>query len=65
MPDIDVYHSHLINEFQLIQVMDDMKNKGITSYSVRPGNNCIWVSYPRIECYYIFRDGEIIDIQYD
>ena len=65
MQDIRVHNAHDINEFQLIQVMDDMEKRNIKSYSVRPGNNCIWVSYNLIDSYYIFRDGGIVDIQYD
>ncbi len=62
---IQIHHAELMNEFQIIQVMDDLKSRGIDNYTMRPGNNCIWVSYPMIDCYYIFQDGQVVDIQYD
>ena len=54
-----------MNEFEVIMVQDDLARKGIQHYSMRPGNDCIWVSYGLVDCYYIFRDGKIIDIQID
>ncbi len=65
MSNIQINKPEMMNEFEMIQVMDDLKSKGIENYSMRPGNDCIWVSYPMIECYYIFRDGKVVDIQYD
>ena len=54
-----------MNDFEVIMVADDLAKKGIQHYSMRPGNNCIWVSYGLIDCYYIFRNGKIVDIQVD
>jgi hypothetical protein len=65
MEDIQVHNAHDINELQLLQVMGDMENRGIKRYTVRPGNNCIWVSYNLVDCYYLFRDGRIFDLQFD
>ncbi len=54
-----------MNEFEVILVRDDLAKKDIQNYTMRPGNDCIWVSYGLVECYYIFRDGQIADVQVD
>jgi hypothetical protein len=54
-----------LNEFELLQVVEDLRKKSIQDYTIRPGNNCIWVSYGRIDSYYIFRDSQIVDVQFD
>ncbi len=54
-----------MNEFEVILVQNDLAKRGIEHYTMRPGNDCIWVSYGLVECYYIFRDGQIADIQID
>jgi hypothetical protein len=54
-----------MNEFEVIMVQDDLTKKGIQNYTMRPGNDCIWVSYGLINCYYIFRAGQIADVQVD
>jgi hypothetical protein len=54
-----------MNEFQVILVTDDLQKRGIQNYTMRPGNDCIWVSYGLVECYYIFHKGQIVDIQVD
>jgi hypothetical protein len=46
-------------------VTTDLEEKGIKNYDMRPGNNCIWVNYGLVNCYYIFRDGKIADVQVD
>lgn len=64
--DIEIINPEKMNEFQMIQVMDDLKAKGITRYTMRPGNECIWVTFNSIiDCYYIFNAGELVDIQFD
>jgi len=65
MNDIRVHYADQLNEFQLLQIMGDMESRGIKSYDVRPGNNCIWVSYSKVDCYYLFRDGRIVDVQFE
>jgi len=55
----------LLNPIEVMQVQIDLEKKNIKHYSMRRGNDCIWVSYGMIECYYIFRDGKIVDIQID
>ena len=54
-----------MNEFEVILVHEDLHRKGIKDYTMRPGNDCIWVSYGLVDCYYIFREGRIVDVQYD
>ena len=57
--------SSKINEFELLQVVEDLRKKGITNYTFRPGNGCIWVTDGLVNSYYIFRNGQLADIQYD
>ena len=54
-----------MNEFEVILVQDDLAKKGVENYNLYPGNNCIWVQYHQVNCYYIFREGKIVDVQYD
>ncbi len=54
-----------MNEFEVMLVQKDLQDKGIEHYTMRPGNECIWVSYGLVDCYYIFREGRIVDIQVD
>ncbi len=54
-----------MNEFEVMLVQKDLQDKGIEHYTMRPGNECIWVSYGLVNCYYIFREGRIVDIQVD
>lgn len=54
-----------INEFEAIQVIEHLRKLGVTDYTMRPGNGCVWVSYGRINSYYIFRNGLLADVQYD
>jgi hypothetical protein len=54
-----------LNEFEVLQVAEHMKKHGVESYTLTQGNACIWAYYGRINEYYIFRDGEIADIQVD
>jgi hypothetical protein len=54
-----------MNEFEVILVHEDLRQKGIKNYTMRQGNDCIWVTYGLVDCYYIFREGRIVDIQFD
>ena len=54
-----------INEFEAMLVIEDLRKQGITHYTMRPGNNCIWVSFGVVNSYYIFNHGKIVDIQVD
>jgi len=54
-----------MNEFEVLLIQDDLVKKGIMNYEMRPGNDCIWVNYGLVNCYYIFRNGKIADVQFD
>lgn len=54
-----------LNPLEVILVEEDMAKKGITSYTMTPGNDCIWVYYSFMNLYYIFKEGRIHDIQID
>ena len=60
---------HKVNEFERLIVVEEMRKHGYTSYEMRPGNDCVWVSVPRggfsLEMYYIFRDGKLVEVQID
>ena len=55
-----------INEFEAMLVIEYLRKQGVTSgYTMRPGNDCIWVSQGVVNSYYIFNQGKIVDIQVD
>ena len=54
-----------LNELEVIVVTEHYKNRGVTAYTLIPGNNCIWAYYGQINEYFIFRDGRLVDIQID
>ncbi len=66
---ITVNRPELINEFELIVVLDKLKERGTTWAEIRPGNDCVWVSTGSasvpINEYFIFRQGRLVDIQID
>ena len=58
-----------VNEFELIVVLDKLKQQNIDYATVRPGNDCVWVSWGSAQvpmnAYYIFNQGRLVDIQID
>jgi hypothetical protein len=54
-----------VNSFDCLLVVDDLIKNGITNYTIRPGNECVWVSYGLVDCYYIIRNGRIVEVQFD
>ena len=58
-----------INELELIVVMDHLKKRGTEYANIYKGNDCIWVatgsSSRPINEYFIFREGQLVDIQID
>ena len=54
-----------LNPLEAIVVQDDLNKRGITSYQMRPGNNCIWVSHGFVNEYHIFKDGKLVDVVVD
>ena len=66
---ITIYNKELLNEFDLIVVHDRLTKMGINHAEIRPGNDCIWVSTGSssrpINSYWIFRNGQLITVEYD
>ena len=58
-------NKELLNPIEVMQVQIDLERKGIVNYNMRSGNDCIWVNYGSVNCYYIFRNGKIADVQVD
>ena len=54
-----------VNAVERIIIADVMQKRGIKHYTVRPGNDCVWVSWGRIDAYFVIRAGKIIDEIYD
>ncbi len=59
----------MMNEFEMIQVADWMEQRrpGVR-YTMTEGNGCIWVywgSSVPMNLYFIFRNGQIADVQVD
>ena len=54
-----------LNEFEVLVVAEKMKDRNIQSYTLIPGNECIWAYYGQINEYFIFRGGRLVDIQID
>lgn len=58
-----------INELELLVVMDHLKKRGTEYADIYKGNDCIWVatgsSSRPINEYFIFREGQLVDIQID
>jgi hypothetical protein len=54
-----------VDPLQLIVVHDDLKSRGVKSATIYKGNGCIWAHYGLIDAYYIFKNFELVDIQYD
>ena len=54
-----------LNEFEVLVVAEHLEKNGIKDYTLTKGHNCIWAYYGVINEYYIFRDGNLVDIQID
>jgi len=46
-------------------VADRLEKQGVKSYTLLPGNRCIWATHGLINEYYIFSKGLLVDIQID
>jgi hypothetical protein len=57
--------SPTLNPLEVMLVTEHLKLKGVENYTLTEGNDCIWAYYGRINEYYIFRNGELADIQID
>jgi hypothetical protein len=66
MKNATLYKANELNEFELIVACDHYEQRYPNEkYTVRPGNNCIWITNGRVHLYYIFQEGKIVDIQVD
>lgn len=54
-----------LNELEVLVVADHLEKKGVKSYTLTQGNDCIWAYYGRINEYYIFSQGRLVDVQID
>ena len=54
-----------VNSFDRMLVVHDLIRQGIENYSIQPGNNCVSVTYGCVNCYYIIREGRIVEVQFD
>lgn len=54
-----------LNPLEVLVVTERLKEKGVENYTLTRGNDCIWAYYGYINEYYIFRDGQLVDIQID
>lgn len=54
-----------LNPLEVLVVTEHLKSKGIENYTLTQGNDCIWAYYGRINEYYIFKEGLLVDIQID
>ena len=54
-----------LNELEVLLVAEHYEKRGIKSYTLIPGNDCIWAYYGQINEYFIFREGRLVDIQID
>lgn len=54
-----------LNPLEVLVVTEKLKERGVEHYTLTKGNDCIWAYYGRINEYYIFRQGLLVDIQID
>lgn len=55
-----------LNKKDVKAVQDHLEKMGVSNYDMRPGNNCVWVSYGLVNCYYIMdQEHNIRDVQVD
>lgn len=69
MKNATVHRPEALNEFEMIKVADWMDRRYPNQhYTMTPGNDCVWVywgSSVPMNLYFIFRNGEIADVQVD
>jgi mannose-6-phosphate isomerase-like protein (cupin superfamily) len=54
-----------LNPLEVILVCEHYEKRGVKHYTLARGNDCIWAWHGRINEYFIFRDGKLVDIQID
>jgi hypothetical protein len=63
VPNITVHPE--LNPLEVLIVADHYEKQGIKNYTLARGNGCIWAYYGRINEYFIFNQGRLVDIQID
>lgn len=62
---IEIVGKDQLDTFELLRVAEDMRARGVDRYTVRPGNDCVWVTYPvggvQVDMYYVFDQGRLVD----
>jgi len=54
-----------IQQFEVDQITASLAAQGVTNFTMKRGNNCVWVSHGRVDAYYIFRNEKLVDVQID
>lgn len=54
-----------LNTLELILVLEDLVKRKVTNYTIRQGNDCLWVSTMFVDMYYKFNEGKLIDVIVD
>jgi len=58
-----------LNPLEVLIVAEQLKNMRVAQYTLSPGNQCIWAYWGASSCpinaYFIFRDGLLVDTQFD
>lgn len=54
-----------IQQFEVDQITASLAAQGVTNFTMKRGNNCVWVEYGRVDAYYIFRNEKLVDVQID
>jgi hypothetical protein len=54
-----------LNPLEVMIIAERLAQDRVEHYTMRPGRDCVWVSYNRLETYWIFRAGRLVDIQID
>jgi len=65
MYDVTINCANELNPLEVLIVADHYEKRGIKSYTMTKGNDCIWCYRGNINEYFIFRDGKLVDIQVD
>jgi len=54
-----------LNLFEVMLVQEHYRKRGVKYYTLTKGDDCIWAYHGQINEYFIFRNGQIADIQID
>lgn len=62
---ITVLDGQKLNPLEVLLVQEYYDKQGITNYTMALGNDCIWCWRGQINEYFVFRNGQIVDVQVD